>query len=244
MCEHLPQGQTVVVIDLLPEFECSVNESSIALSPTQGLLLIKLAIEGEQSRTKLAASLWPDADPFHASRQLSRTVCRILSKTGACLLRSDVDRIALADDVSVDYRAATAVARNILGAACPPVDTDPLVVKLLAKDLLRSVSRTEVVRERKRWDRLRMLTLEKLALAHLDSSDLDRAVEIATMAARINPVAEWPHLIIAAASISRGDLDRARRAYRRYADQAHRPSDGFDDLISFAGQLRAFARLP
>ncbi|MBO2451023.1 bacterial transcriptional activator domain-containing protein [Actinomadura barringtoniae] len=244
MYEHAPHGQSVVVIDLLPDFECSVNERAIPLSSTQELLLIKLAIDGEQSRTELAASLWPGADPFHASRQLSRTVCRILTKTGACLLRSDLDRIALADDVSVDYQAATTVARTILAAARPPVDTDPLVVKLLAKDLLRGVGQTDVVRERKRWDRLRMLTLEKMALAHLDSGDLDRAVEISTTAARITPEAEWPHLVIAAASITRGDLDRARSVHRRFADQSHHPSDAFDDLISFAGQLRAFARMP
>jgi DNA-binding SARP family transcriptional activator len=240
MREHGP----TVVIALMPEFDCSVNESPVALSPTQGLLLIKLALQGALSRKEIAASLWPGADPFHAGKQLSRTVWRIQSKTGCGLLRSDVDRLALADDVSVDYRAATAVAHNILGAASPPVDTDPLVVKLLAMDLLRGVSQIEVVRERKRWDRLRMLTLEKMALTHLDSGDLDRAVDIATMAARIDPSVEWPHLIIAAVSIIRGDLDHARRIHRCYADQAHRPSDAFDDLIAFADQLRSFARLP
>jgi DNA-binding SARP family transcriptional activator len=239
MCEHGP----TVVIDLMPEFDCSVDERPITLSSTQRLLLIKLALHGELPRQAIAASLWPGVDPFHASRQLSRAVCRIQSKTGCGLLRSDADRIALADEVSVDYRAARAVAHNILGATDPPLNTDPLVLTLLAKDLLRDLEQVEIVRERERWDRLRMLTMEKMALAHLESGDLDRAVDIAMTASRIEPSAEWPHLIVAAASISRGDLDRARHIHRRFAEQAHRPSEGFDDLIAFAGQLRAFARL-
>ncbi|MEU5878932.1 bacterial transcriptional activator domain-containing protein [Spirillospora sp. NPDC047279] len=230
-----PRGQAV--IGLLPEFDLSLGGNPIGLSRLPGRIIILLALNGEMSRKALTAGLWPNSDPAHSSKKLSQALWRIRVKTGTAVLRVDGGQLCLADDVSVDYWAARSLAHNIMNGVSPATDTDPLVVKLLGTELLRGSHDDEAVRERERWDRLRGLALEKMAIALLETGQAAGAAEVASVATRIDQLAERPHRILATAHLEQGDTVSARRVYVRYAGLLRRelqaePSAAFRTLVS------------
>ncbi|GAA2611207.1 bacterial transcriptional activator domain-containing protein [Actinomadura fulvescens] len=238
MKEHAPQSPAVV--GLLPEFGCFLNDAQVTLPRAPGRLLIQLALVGEASRRAIAASLWPDTDPLHATKRLSQALWRIRDRTGDALLKAEADRLRLADGVSVDYWAAKAIAHNILKGISRPADPDPLVVKMLSTELLRELDDDEIDRERERWDRLRTLALERMADDLLRRGDPDKTIEIALLASEVDELAEGPQLLLASAHLTRGDTISARRVYRRYTETVRRelqvePSAAFRELVSLGG---------
>ncbi|MFG2000765.1 BTAD domain-containing putative transcriptional regulator [Spirillospora sp. NPDC048911] len=241
MKEHASPSPAVV--GLLPEFGCYLNDAHVALPHTPGRLLIRLALGGETSRKAIAASLWPDTEPFQAAKRLSQALWRIRDRTGDLLLISQADRLRLAEDVSVDYWAAKAIAHSILKGVSRPVDPDPVVVRMLGTELLRGRDDDGIDRERERWDRLRTLALERMAAELLRRGEPDKTIEIALLASEVDELAEGPHLLVASAHLTRGDTIGARRVYRRYTTMVRRelqvdPSAAFRDLISLGGDVR------
>lgn len=72
-------------------------------------VLLRLALAGPQTRPQLVALLWPDHDEGSGRRNLRRELARLRDAGAGAALRADGDRLALADEVSVDAHAFAAL---------------------------------------------------------------------------------------------------------------------------------------
>lgn len=120
-----PTGLGRVHISLLPGFVCRTDQRVTDLSDIQQRLVAALVLGDRPIRRgDLAARLWPDAPPDRAGARLRQTVWRLNQATAGGLLRASHTTITLADQVEVDYRAATrliAAVSGAVGTAAGPV---------------------------------------------------------------------------------------------------------------------------
>lgn len=223
---------------LLPEFSCSFNGRKVGSDETSGKLIIYLALEaGGLSRGAAAARLWPDVDPRNSAKRLRQLLWRIRQEARSMITVS-TDSLRLTEDAIVDYRAAKTLAQDVLRT--DPLDlreVDPLIVRLLSTELLREVYDEEVLGERDRWDRLRLLALERLAKASLDFGDATSAIVLATLAAQVDELAEDPQRLLTEAHLRRGDTVSAYRSYLDYAKVLRRelgvePGPSLQELVT------------
>ncbi|MFI0479356.1 BTAD domain-containing putative transcriptional regulator [Actinomadura sp. 9N215] len=231
-------SQDQVIVHLLPEFSCLRGADELPLSAAGRGLAVRLALEdGPLHRRSVATDLWPDLESGRAARRLSQLLWRIRDATGDALVEVDGDRIAMAADAAVDYRAARKIASNMLNAAPESLrDVDPMVVRLLGTELLRTAAEDHVLVERDRWDRLRQAALERAAAAGLEAGRAHEAIELSLVAAGIDELAETPVRIIFSSYIALGDTVAARRVYLEYEAAVRRalgvePSRMFRDLV-------------
>ncbi len=200
---------------------------------------MNLALENEGvKREALRVRLWPDQAPGQSAKRLRQLLWRIRRHTRDALIVASHDRLALAEAVAVDYRAAEAIASNVLPGRTSELPVmDPMIPRLLGTELLRGVTDEEILDAQARWDRLRQLALERLALAHIEIGETGIAAELATAAADVDELAERPHRILVEAYLHEGDTIGARRAYLHFEELARRhleadPSPAFRKLIT------------
>ncbi|MFB4306308.1 BTAD domain-containing putative transcriptional regulator [Actinomadura sp. GTD37] len=198
-------------------------------------------------RGSLQGRLWPDAAPAEAAKRLRQALWRVRRETGARILTVTPVHVGLAADVEVDLHRGERLARRITGAAGPDGvlsrDVPPERPALDAKDvgllggvLLPCWPDGDVRAAGDRWDRLRLLALERLAEHALASGDTMGAIELAEAAARVDGLAETSYRITAAAHLARADHVSAWRVYTRYRrllgeEMRLEPSPGFRDLV-------------
>ncbi|WP_018653301.1 AfsR/SARP family transcriptional regulator [Actinomadura flavalba] len=238
----MPRGQSenqpTWRVGLLPAFRCVRDERTVPLPAAPSALIVAVAIaEPGVARRALQARLWPDLPPEAAARRLRQLLWRARRATGTGLFEVTPDAVRLAADVAVDLREGTALARRVLSGERPP----PASCALLGRSLLREGPDCGTVQaERDRWDRLRIVALERLAEHRLGAGDALGALELAGRAAEVDELAEAPHRIMALAHLARNDDASACRLYvdyrRRVARELHiQPSGAFRDLLYPSG---------
>ncbi|MFI0366722.1 BTAD domain-containing putative transcriptional regulator [Actinomadura sp. 1N219] len=225
-------------IQLLPRFACCLVGHEVGPEETVGRLIVHLALEGGGlSRQAAGARLWPDLDTANSAKRLRQLLWRLRPETRSMIVIG-TDSLRLADDVTVDYHAAKSLAQHILHIAPATLhDVDPLIVRLLSTELLRDGYDEEVLNERGRWDRLRLLALERLATTALEIGDTENAVVLATLAAQVDDLAETPPRVLVQAHLRRGDTVTAYRTYLDYAAVVRRelgvePGPALRELVS------------
>ncbi|MEU8119557.1 BTAD domain-containing putative transcriptional regulator [Spirillospora sp. NPDC049024] len=225
---------------LLPSFRCVLGGREVSLSQALCRLLVTVALEpGGLARESLHGRLWPDTPPAEAGKRLRQALWRVRRDTGARILAVTSAHVALVSAVDVDLHRAEGLARQVAGGGSPAVGSAD--VRLLGSELLPSWPDEDVRSARDRWDRLRLLALERLAEQALANGDVAAAIELAELAARADRLAEAPHRITAAAHLMRGDHVAAWRVYTRYQgllveELGIEPSPGFRSLV----ERRAF----
>ncbi|GAA2578639.1 hypothetical protein GCM10010411_08940 [Actinomadura fulvescens] len=149
--------------------------------------------------------------------------------TGEQIIQAGHDAVMLADGVHVDLDEAERLVHRPLST-----DTD---WSLLACPLLPESDDDEVRAARQRWDRLRLLALERLAHTKLAEGDISGAIDVAGHALGIDPLNEGPHRLLAEANLARHDMATARRVYDDYrADLDH--NLGVEPSMEFRRLLR------
>ncbi|MFI0487252.1 BTAD domain-containing putative transcriptional regulator [Actinomadura sp. 9N215] len=225
-------------IQLLPHFACRLAGHEIGPDETASRLLIHLALEaGRLSRSAMAARLWPDLDPMSSAKRLRQLLWRIRPEARSMVVIG-ADSLRLADDVTVDYHAARSLAQHILHAVPSELhEIDPLIVRLLSTELLRDGHDEEIMNERYRWDRLRLLALERLATTALELGDTESAIVLATLGSHVDDLAEIPPRVLVQAHLMRGDTVTAYRTYLDYGAVVRRelgvePGPALQDLVA------------
>ncbi|RKS68382.1 transcriptional activator [Actinomadura pelletieri DSM 43383] len=225
-------------IQLLPYFVCRLADRDVGPEESVGRLIVHLALEdGGLSRHVMAARLWPDLDAVSSAKRLRQLLWRMRPETRS-LLVIGADSLRLAEDVTVDYHAARSLAQHILHTDPGDLhDIDPLIVRMLSTELLRDGHDEEILNEQGRWDRLRLLALERLATAALESGDTENAILLATLGAQVDELAEGPPRALVQAHLRRGDTVTAYRTYLDYDATVRRelgvePSPALRELVA------------
>jgi DNA-binding SARP family transcriptional activator len=234
-------------VHLLSAFTCRVDGSEVALAEFPRNLVINLVLgEHRVSRGVLMARLWPDEAPERAAKRLRQTLWRIRRLTRGRIISANHDVVGLVEGACVDFTAAVGRARHAVSPTATPVElaAHPLDRwRPLALPLLPGSVSDEVHMAQQRWDRLRLLALEKIADAKLLQGDIPAAIELASHAVEVDDLSEGPYRVLAQAHLARNDIAMAQRVYGAYAAllQAHlgvAPSAEFGDILSRAGCAR------
>ncbi|MFC0038028.1 AfsR/SARP family transcriptional regulator [Actinomadura rayongensis] len=221
-------------LNVLPTFRVGRGAAELRLPTGPAALLVAVALEADGvGRRSLQRRLWPGQPPEAAARRLRQFLWRVRRETGGGLLDVTADKVALAPGVSVDLHAGTELARRVIAGEWPaPADAAVLSARLLED----GPDDPAVLTARERWDRRRLLALERLAEHRLERGDPLGALDLAGAAAEIDEFAEAPQRIMAAAHLARNDGASARRLYHRYRrrvthELSVEPSPAFRDLF-------------
>jgi DNA-binding SARP family transcriptional activator len=204
---------------------------SFVLERKDAALFALLALEGPQPRARVAALLWPDADPLKARRNLRQRLFRLHRRAGVVLLDAH-DPVGFTKAASVDIDLAdamlatdaTACAGDLLGVH--GYDDCPELAAWL-----------DMARERWRSRRLSLLTAQ--AAAHERQGDLAAALACAERLQADEPLHELGHRLVIRLHYLRGDRAAALAAYERcrrvlHEELATTPSAETEALVALA----------
>ncbi|MEU5877561.1 bacterial transcriptional activator domain-containing protein [Spirillospora sp. NPDC047279] len=227
-------------LELMPSVRCRVGGVEVPLTEGMCALVVMVALEnGGVSRRVLQARLWPGLDAGDAAKRLRQLLWRVKRETGDRLLDTSGGSVRLAADVSVDLRTAERRARRVVSGE-PPERADPAEWSFLGRALLADWLDEGAWEAQDRWNRLRLLALERLAEQALRAGDHPGAIEFASTAVGVDELNEVPHRVMAAAYLARGDLASAWRVFTRFQQLLGRemglePSPAFRDLVGHGG---------
>jgi DNA-binding SARP family transcriptional activator len=234
-------------VHLLSAFTCRVNGSEVVLAEFPRNLVINLVLgEHRMSRGMLMARLWPDEAPERAAKRLRQTLWRIRRLTQGRIVSANQEVVGLVEGACVDFTAALGLARSVVSPAATlaTLATYPLDQwRPLALPLLPGSTSDEVHMAQQRWDRLRLLALEKIADAMLLHGDIPAAIELASHAMEVDDLSEGPYRVLAQAHLARHDIAMAQRVYGAYSallreNLGVHPSAEFGNILSMAGSGR------
>ncbi len=239
-------------VELLSAFRCRFEDRDLRFADAPGALIVTVALAGESlGRRAVQARLWPDLPPSLAAKRLRQLLWRIRREAG--VLDADAGEVWLAPGVEVDLHEAEARARHVVEggplAAAPRTKGAPDAWRFLGDALLPGWTDDHVLAAQDRWDRLRLVALERLAERSLeDGAPLD-AIEFAALATGVDELAETAYRTMAAAHLARGDMAGARRVYTRYARLVRRelgvePSAAFRNLAGQGGRRAGAGMVP
>ncbi|MFI0447119.1 BTAD domain-containing putative transcriptional regulator [Actinomadura sp. 6N118] len=220
----------------MPSVRCHLDGFEVPLTEGMRSLVITVALEGDGlPRRALQVRMWPDLESCSAAKRLRQLLWRVKRETGDRLLNAASGCVRLAETVSVDLRSAERRARGIVnGEICPSID--PAEWSFLGEELLSGWPDESVWEAQDRWNRLRLLALERLAERALQAGDFPAAIELASVAVSVDEFNEVPHRVIAAAYLERGDLASSWRVFTKFQQLLRRemglePSASFRDLV-------------
>jgi DNA-binding SARP family transcriptional activator len=234
-------------VHLLSAFTCRIDGGEVALAELPRNLVINLVLaDHRMSRGALMARLWPDEEPERAAKRLRQTLWRIRRLTRGRIVTADHEVVGLAEDACVDFTAALGLARFAVSATAelPELAARPLDHwRSLGRPLLAGATSGEVHTAQQRWDRLRLLALERVAEAMLFRGDIPAAIELASYAVEVDDLSEGPYRVLALAHLARNDIGMAQRVYGAYAALLREnlgigPSAEFGDILNTAGSRR------
>jgi DNA-binding SARP family transcriptional activator len=171
---------------------------------------VYLIVQGHPvHRHHVAATLWPDAQGFHARVNLRSTLCRLGSV--APIVTSTGSSLRIADGVHVDVEALQATALDVReGRFDGPVPWFDL-------ELLPGWTEEWVEVERERVRQLELHLLDHVVDASLEAGRPGDAIDAALRAIRLDPLREPSHAALLRALLADGDRLAAINHYRRLA---------------------------
>ena len=205
----------------MPTFQCRVHGNEVSLSNAPARVVCFVALSGGRvARRVAAARLWPDLGPARAAKMLRQNLWKIRHLSTGRLLHVTPHEVALREDVEVDFFRAERLARSVLNerVRLGEITADgPHGWPEFTRELLAGHSAEEVADARARWDRLRLLALEKIAAEALEAGDLLSAIQVADSITLIDGLNEAAHRTLVAAYQARRDPRTASAIYRGYA---------------------------
>jgi DNA-binding SARP family transcriptional activator/tetratricopeptide (TPR) repeat protein len=182
-------------------------------------LLAFLAVERQpQPRDRLAALLWPDADPARARSALRRTVSVTAAQVGDALL-SERAHLALAEGAwrcdAVDFRDLAARGDDAADRQAVELYRDDFLAGFALRDAPAFDDWQAAVADDLR--RLFATVLSRRAHRCVDDGDLDAALATAQRWLALDPLHEPAHRMLMRLHAWRGDRSAAIRQYRSCA---------------------------
>ncbi len=166
-------------------------------------------------RGAAAARLWPEASEEHAHASLRSAISRLTSIAQEAVVIS-YHSVRLAEHVSVDIRAARAVAQRLVDRTYTDADITSTTISLLSADLLPDWYDDWAVVEAEDWRQLRLHALDSLTDAFIAGGRYSDAIGAALAAVKAEPLRETSHASLIRAHLSEGNRAEAQRAFIRY----------------------------
>jgi DNA-binding SARP family transcriptional activator len=197
-------------------FELRVDGRFVELPHSSERLLAFLALVARPVlRGYAAGSLWLDRSEERALANLRSALWR-LRGSGADVVLTAGDRLALAPEVDVDVRELTAWARTVERA--PEIDLARLDALLAAHELLTDWYDDWTVAERERFRNLRLHALETCCRRLAASGEQARAIEAGLAAVAEESLRESAQRALVAAYLAEGNVGEALRQYASFRD--------------------------
>ncbi|WP_329581770.1 bacterial transcriptional activator domain-containing protein [Kitasatospora sp. NBC_01250] len=238
-----------ISLSLLPSFSCRSGLDVHTISPAGQRILAAAALEdGPISRDVLTTRLWPDLTASRASARLRQGLWRLnRSVPGGGLLTVSSTSVALADDVHLDYRAATDLYDTWACQGIPHGELRKSArpwCSYFKHPLLAGWDEEWLTPGQEQWDTRRLRALEDLSRACLDAGELLLATEVADTAAEVDPLREGPRRIAIEAMVRAGEIATAHRRYQQFEQQLDdelgiRPSPATSALLRTPARLVA-----
>ena len=221
----------VHTVEVLDRFRLEWDGTTIDVPPHSAVLVAHLAVIGRPvHRSAVAGTLSPALSERNALAALRSALYRV----GVPVVRAHGDLIGLAPEVRVDLREAIGLARDLLRAETPPARIET-VVDLLGRELLPDDDSLWLEPERQRFRHLRVSALDWLSACLTERRRHAEAVEVAQLAAAIEPVSETAEATLIRALVAEGNEALAVREYHAFRRRLWRelrvhPAHGFDEL--------------
>jgi DNA-binding SARP family transcriptional activator len=182
-------------------------------------LLALLALrERPQARTAVAGTLWIDRPEDRAAASL-RTALWKLGTTGRCLVTMRGNLLAVADDVSVDFRVVVSQARALIGRRDDDATAHTGITQAIdtfVGDLLPDWDEDWILFERERLRQLRLHAIEALSRRFIAAGRYAEAVDAGLAAVAADALRESAHRVLIEAFLGEGNIAEARRQFNRF----------------------------
>jgi DNA-binding SARP family transcriptional activator len=201
-------------LTLLAEFQLLVAGTLVRVPHSVERVLAFLGVSHTPvSRTRLAASLWPDVHDRRANGDLRSALWRLRRITG--VIHEENHRLSLLPQVAVDLTEMAGLSRLLtVKPEAPDLDRVPELVQ--AQAILPGWDDEWLVVERERYRLSRLRALEHSADALLARGLLSEALDAALAAIDTEPYRESAHRLKVRIHIAEGNHAEAIRAYQSY----------------------------
>lgn len=185
---------------------------NVAEPPSVQRLVALLALRGEQSRSRIAGTLWPASSERRAGANLRATLSR-LRHTGPIVARIGPAALSLDETVLVDVHELARHAHDVLHGSD---DAESHRVLLTASELLPGWYDDWVIAEREQLQRLRVAALETLAEQLNQGGSRGVALDAALAAVQIDPLRERARRAAIRIHLAEGNIVEAVRMYEEF----------------------------
>jgi DNA-binding SARP family transcriptional activator len=208
-----------IAISVLGTFSLTVAGREVDGLPagSQRLLVFLALHDRAVTRSAMAGTMWPDASNFNAGISLRSALSRLDGAPRDAVVPTS-DSLGLADHVTVDLRAAQALAQRLLVPNASPDDADlsPAAVGTLSEELLPDWYDDWVINEAEDWRELRVNALEAQARFLTARGRLSEATGPARAAIRVAPLRESANASLIRVHLAEGNQSEALRVFNRY----------------------------
>lgn len=184
---------------------------------SQRLLALLSVRDRVMTRSRVAVTLWPDASEDHAHSSLRSALGRLDPVSRDAVVITPLE-LVLADGVTVDLRAARALAHRLVEAPSSLTQTDLSAdaVRILSTDVLPDWYDDWVLIEGEEWRQLRLHALETLANGLCGICRFGEAAVAAGAAVRVDPLRESARASAIRVHMAEGNRSEALREFARY----------------------------
>lgn len=182
----------------------------------QRVLAIVSLRPGPTSRERLLRTFWPD-DPHTQAASRLRSALSRLRRIVPWLRSSRHGLLALDDTVTVDYRRAVTIGRELTET---PRDPQPVSadIRCFDKELLPDWYDEWVAPDREAFRQLRFASLEEIAARAIESKQSATAIQACLAVIRDEPLRESAHRLLVRAHAADGNMCEALRQVDSYRD--------------------------
>jgi DNA-binding SARP family transcriptional activator len=212
-------GDFVLRVRLLGAFGVSAGSRLLSIGVAGQRLVAMLALtEQSVSRSRAAATLWPDIPESRASANLRSTLWRLL-RLPHRIVEATPFELRLLPDWQVDTRELVALARLLLDRTSVLTDAQlsaALRINLYEDLLPNHKDEAWLQPERERFRQLRLHCLEALCERLTNARWHGAAVDCALAAVRADPHRESASIALINAHLAQGNYRDAARHYEAY----------------------------
>ena len=203
---------------LIGRFSLSDREGTVALPAGVQRLVAFLALKPKAVlRDHVAWVLWPETSEGQATANLRSMLWR-LRRVVPGIVDATCTELSLAEQVTVDVREASALARRLRdrpeAAATEDMEAFPL-----SGEVLPGWYEDWLLVERERFRQIRLQALESLCDAYAVKGDHGRAIDAGLAAIELDPLRESAHRALMRAHLAQGNLAEVARTLEGFCTQ-------------------------
>jgi DNA-binding SARP family transcriptional activator len=217
---------------LVDRWQLSRGNQRVSTPVRSQRLIAFLALQGEQSRSVVAGSLWPTSDEAQARSSLRAAAVHV-RRTAPGVLSTSNGTLRLDVSVLIDLHALRGILDNALAEPTPDLVTSVATWG----ELLPGWYEDWVLFERERWRHRRVMALDLMARRASETGDLATALVAAEACVELEPLREASHRVLTQIHLKMGNRIEALRVYdnfrqRSLAEFGLAPDQRFDELVA------------